>query len=149
MDDVFYNFLFKLYSKNFLLNTTFIIFSDHGQHINGPLYFFKLKDFIYERTLPILFLILPNTPELYKESLYEKIKSNQQVFITPYDIYYTLIHIALGIEVNEINKELSTNYGKSLLTRINYSVRYCQSRIYDSQIDSDTCNCKIKINIKN
>ena len=104
MDDVFYNFLFKLYSKNFLLNTTFIIFSDHGQHINGPLYFFKLKDFIYERTLPILFLILPNTPELYKESLYEKIKSNQQVFITPYNIYYTLIHIALIIVVNEFNK---------------------------------------------
>ena len=148
LDEIFYNFLFKLYSKNFLLNTTFIIFSDHGQHLNGPLYFFKLKDFLYESTLPILFLILPNTQELYNESLYEKIKSNQQVFITPYDIYYTLIHIALGVTAKEINKEFSNYYGESLLTRINYSVRYCQSRIYDSQINSNTCNCKINIKKK-
>jgi hypothetical protein len=145
LDDILYNFLSKLYSNNFLSNTTIILFSDHGQHLNGPLYFFKLKDFLYERTLPILFLIIPNTQELYEESLYEKIKSNQQVFITPYDIYHTLIHIALGDKINKVKKKLSNNYGESLLTPINYSLRYCQSRIYDSQIDSDTCNCKINI----
>ena len=136
LDDIFYNFLFKLYSNNFLSNTTIIIFSDHGQHLNGPLYFFKLKD---------LFLIFPNNHELYEESLYEKIKNNQQVFITPYDIYHTLIHIALGYKISKINKNLLNSYGQSLLTPINYSQRYCQSKIYDSQIDSDTCNCKINI----
>jgi hypothetical protein len=145
LDDILYNFLSKLYSNNFLSNTTIILFSDHGQHLNGPLYFFKLKDFLYERTLPILFLIIPNTQELYEESLYEIIKSNQQVFITAYDIYHTLIHIALGDKIYKVKKKLFKNYGESLLTPINYSLRYCQSRIYDSQIDSDTCNCKINI----
>jgi hypothetical protein len=70
-DDIFYDFLSKLYSNNFLSNTTIILFSDHGQHLNGPLYFFKMKDFLYERTLPLLFLIFPNTQELY-EKLYMK-----------------------------------------------------------------------------
>lgn len=147
LDLIFYNFLSKLYSNNFLSNTTIIIFSDHGQHLNGPLYFFKLKDFLYERTLPLLLLIFPNTPELYEESLYEKIKSNQQIFVTPYDIYHTLIHMALGDKINKVNKNLLKDNGESLLKPINYSLRYCQSRIYQYQIDSDTCNCNININI--
>ena len=145
LDDILYNFFFKLYSKNFASNTSIILFSDHGQHLNGILYLLKLKDFFYERTLPTLFLIFPNTQELYEEFLYEKIKSNQQVFITPYDIYYTLIHIALGDKISEINKNLSNNFGESLLTALNYSNRYCQSKIYDSQISSRTCNCKINM----
>ena len=103
LDDIFYNFLFKLYSNNFLLNTTIILFSDHAQHLNWPLYIFKFKDFVYEKTLPFLFLIIPNTKELYNDSLYEKIKSNQQAFITPYDIYYILIYIALGVTISGIN----------------------------------------------
>ena len=103
LDDILYNFLFKLYSKNFASNTSIILFSDHGQHLNGLFYLLKLKDFVYESTLPILLLIFPNNKELYEDFLYEKIKSNSQVFITPYDIYYTLIHIALGDKSNAIN----------------------------------------------
>ena len=145
MDNIFYNFLLKFYSKNFFSNTTIIIFSDHGQHLNGLSYFLNLEDFFIERTLPLLILIIPNTQELYEKSLYENIKSNQQVFITPYDIYYTLIHIALGDKSNSININLLNKYGDSLLKPINYSLRYCQSRIYDSQIDQNSCNCKINI----
>ena len=145
LDDILYNFLTKLYSNKFLLNTTIILFSDHGQHLNGLLYFFKLKDYLYERTLPILLLIVPNTQELYEDSLYEKIKSNQQVFVTPYDIYHTLIHIALGFKITKVNKHLLNKYGESLFTPINYSLRYCQSSIYDSQINSENCNCNINI----
>jgi hypothetical protein len=146
LDDILYNFFFKLYSENYLLNTTIILFSDHGLHLNWLLYVLKFKDFMFELTLPFLFIIFPNTQELYNDSLYEKIKNNQQVFITPYDIYYTLIHIALGVRISEINKNQSSNYyGESLLTPINYSLRYCESQIYDSQINSYTCKCKINI----
>ena len=45
IDDFFYKFLYKLYSKHFFSNTTIIIFSDHGNHLNGIGYYFKLKDF--------------------------------------------------------------------------------------------------------
>ena len=105
LDDILYNFLFKLYSKNFASNTSIILFSDHGQHLNGLFYLLKLKDFVYESTLPILLLIFPNNKELYEDFLYEKIKSNSQVFITPFDIYYTLIHIALGEKIYKKKKK--------------------------------------------
>jgi hypothetical protein len=141
LDDILYNFLFKLYSKNFASNTSVILFSDHGQHLNGIFYLFKLKDFLYESTLPLLLFIFPNSKELYEEFLYEKIKSNSQVFITPYDIYYTLIHIALGDKISKKNN----NFGESLLTSIKYSERYCQSRIYNNQFNSNSCNRKINI----
>ena len=147
LDDILYKFLLNLNSKNYFSNTTIIIFSDHGQHLNGLSYYFKLKDFFIERTLPFLLLIIPNTQELYNEFLYENIKSNQQVFITAYDIYYTLIHIALGDQISKINANLSNNYGKSLLTPINYSLRYCESKIYDSQIFPKFCNCKLNIKL--
>ena len=144
LDDIFYKFLLKLNSKNFFSNTTIILFSDHGNHINGIGYFFRFKDFFYERTLPFLFLIFTNNQELYEEGLYENIKSNQQIFITAFDIYYTLIHIAIGAPINEFSKNLTNYYGESLLKPINYSLRYCQSRMYDFQINSKICNCKIK-----
>ena len=79
LDDILYNFFFKLYSKNFASNTSIILFSDHGQHSNGIFYSLKSKDFFYESTLPTLFLIFPNTQELYEEFLYEKIKSNHSI----------------------------------------------------------------------
>ena len=84
LDDILYNFFFKLYSKNFASNTSIILFSDHGQHSNGIFYSLKSKDFFYESTLPTLFLIFPNTQELYEEFLYEKIKSNHSIWYLLY-----------------------------------------------------------------
>jgi len=144
LDDIFLKFFKKLDSQDFLSNTTILIFADHGQHLNGPLYLFNCEDFKYERTLPILFLMLPNTHELYEESLYETIKKNQQVFLTPFDIYYTLINIALGDKYSEIIKSSRNKFGESLFKPINYKLRYCESPIYGSQIDSESCNCRIK-----
>ena len=141
-DDIFFKFLNKLYSQGFFTNTTIVIFADHGQHLNGPLYLFNCEDFKYERTLPLLFLLIPNTHELYEDSLYETIKNNQQVFITPFDIYYTLIHIALGDKFKEIIKNPFDKYGESLFKPIDYKLRYCESPIYDSQIKPQYCICK-------
>jgi hypothetical protein len=102
-DDIYYNFLNKFYSNAMLKDTIILIFSDHGQHLSGPLYLFKSEDFLFERTLATLFLIVPNTKLLYKNNLYESIKYNQQIFITPFDIYNTLIYLAYG-EMNEYKK---------------------------------------------
>ena len=140
IDDYFFNFLNNFYSKGWLNETAIIIFSDHGQHLNGPLYFSNSMDFFYERTLPLLFLIIPNNNKLYNKNLYENIKYNQQLFITPYDIYETLIHIAFGEkEYRAFNYK---KHGKSLFTKLNYKVRYCNSSLYGGEIK--ICNCKIR-----
>ena len=133
LDEVFYHFLHTFYSNGFLKDTVVIIFSDHGQHLNGPLYFTKSMDFLYERTLPILLLIIPNEKRLYENNLYETLKKNQQVFITSYDIHDTLINIAFGKDNNKY-KELATKYGKSLFKELNYKIRFCESSLFNSHI---------------
>ena len=55
VDDILYKFLIKFYSNSFLKDTVFIIFSDHGEHINGYLHLAKSQEYWYEKTLPALF----------------------------------------------------------------------------------------------
>lgn len=50
-DETLYNFFKNFDLKGYLKYTTLILFSDHGMHINGPLYLFDSQDFLYERTL--------------------------------------------------------------------------------------------------
>lgn len=90
-----------------------------------------LNIFFYERTLALLFLIIPNDEKLYKNNLYEKMKSNQQPFVTPFDIYNTLIHLANG-DLNKKYMKNSVSYGNSLFIEINYKERFYQSHLYES-----------------
>lgn len=141
IDDYFYNFLKKFYLKGYFEDTTIIIFSDHGQHLNGPLYFTKSMDFFYERTLPLLLLIIPNNERLYNNNVYEKLKYNQQIFVTPYDIHETLIYLAFGEKkYKKIFPKRFKRFGNSLFTKLNYKIRYCESSLYAGEIK--LCNCK-------
>ena len=142
-DENFFKFLNKFYINGLFKDTAIILFSDHGQHLSGPFYLLDSQDFYSERSLPLLFLIIPNNDILYKDNLYDKIKRNQQIFITPYDIYNTLLHIAFG-EINQEYKKYSIHYGGSLLTELNYKIRYCESPFFDFEINLDICRCKIK-----
>ena len=143
-DNIFYNFLNRFYSYGWLKDTVVIIFSDHGMHLNGPLYLIDSQDFYFERSLPSLFMAIPNDEELYINNLYEIIKSNQQTFITPFDIYNTLLYLAN--KENYIN--IRAPFGDSLFNEINYKIRYCESSLYKlknkSQINLYSCSCKIK-----
>lgn len=135
LDDIVYNFFNKIYKNDWLKNTTIIIFSDHGQHFN---YLINSQDFLIERSLPLLIFVIPNHEDLYKDKLYEKISSNQQIFVTPFDIYNTLIHIAFENKKEEIKKYFSI-YGSSLITKLNYKVRFCKSPFFKFRIAK--CNC--------
>ena len=69
--------------------------------------------------------------------------SNQQTFITPFDIYNTLIYLSLG-EDKEGYQRYSVPYGSSLFSQINYKERFCESPIYESLISEKICKCKLK-----
>ena len=118
---------------------TFYIFSDHGEHLNWPLYLTNSLDYLYEKTLPILLLIIPNNNLLYKNNLYEKMKNNQQIFVTPFDVHDTLLHIAFGRNEKKF-KQYKTLYGQSLFKKLNYKIRYCNSPFYKNNIK--LCNCQ-------
>lgn len=141
LDDILYKFLIKFYSNSFLKDTVFIIFSDHGEHINGYLHLAKSQEYWYEKTLPALFLIIPNNNLLFENNLYEIMKNNQQIFITPFDIHDTLIHLAFGNN-KEKYKNNKTSYGGSLFKKINYKIKYCQFPFYNNNLG--LCNCILK-----
>ena len=63
---------------------------------------------------------------------------NQQIFLTPYDIHDTMIHIIYG-DSNINDKYAVNNKGKSVLLSINPSERTCQK--YDDWIEKDFCCC--------
>ena len=140
LDDIFFNFLIKFNSNKWFKDTAIILFSDHGEHLLSPFMSFNSYDIKYEITLPFLFLLLPNKDYLYENNFYELIKENQQIFITPFDIYNTLIHIAYGKDYTIYHKFLIP-LGNSLLTQLNYKERYCDSIKFDSQINMEVCNC--------
>ena len=139
LDDILYKFLIKFYSNKWLKDTPIILFSDHGEHLNWPLYLTNSLDYLYEKTLPILLLIIPNNNLLYKNNLYEKMKNNQQIFVTPFDVHDTLLHIAFGKNEKKY-KQYKTLYGQSLFKKLNYKIRYCNSPFYNNNIK--LCNCQ-------
>ena len=63
---------------------------------------------------------------------------NQQIFLTPYDIHDTMIHIIYG-DSNKDGKYAVNNKGKSVLLDINPSERNCKK--YDDWIEKDFCCC--------
>ena len=143
-DEIYFNFLNKFYSNGKFKDTVTIIFSDHGEHLTGPLYLFNSEDFFFERTLATLFLIIPNNRLLYKDNLFEKIKYNEQIFTTPFDIYNTLIDLSN----NQNKNKYYSPYGNSLFTKFEVKERFCESSKYDNQINQYTCNCIVKKNIQ-
>ena len=141
-DEILYNFFNKFYKNGYLNDTVIILFSDHGMHLTGPLYLFDSQDFFIEKALPLLFLIIPNDNKLYKNNLYEKMKSNQQTFITAFDIYNTLIY--LSSETEKEYERYSVPYGNSLFNKINYKKRFCVSSISKFNVGENNCKCKLK-----
>ena len=141
LDDIFYKFLLKFNSNKWFKDTTIFLFSDHGQHLLTPFMSLYPYDIQYEISLPFLFLFIPNKDYLYENNLYEIIKENQQILITPFDIYNTFIHFAFG-KNSIIYLNFSIPLGNSLLTKLNYKERYCDSKKFDSQINMEICNCK-------
>ena len=142
-DEILYNFLNKFYKLGYFKDTFILLFSDHGNQLPGPLYLFNSQDFLTERALPLLLILVPNNEKLYKDNLYEKIKSNQQTFITPFDIYNTLIHLAYGKNKKEYKRK-SVSYGGSLFSKLNYKTRICKSSKLKPNIDNFSCKCLLK-----
>ena len=81
---------------------------------------------------------------LYKDNLFEKIKYNEQIFTTAFDIYNTLIDLSN----NENKDKYYSPYGNSLFTKFDIKERFCDSPKYDHQINQYTCNCINKRNMK-
>ena len=131
----------RYFFENNLLNDTFIfVVSDHGNHIVGPWTFLRPQDYVLESTLATLCFIVPNSKKIYQNGLYDIVHENQQVFITPYDIYNTMVHIALGDD--KVDNNSFSKRGSSILSYINPMERYCENPVFNLKIKEIYCKCK-------
>ena len=128
IDDSLSNFLYKLYNDDLLKDTTVFLLSDHG--VGMPSIYFSADFYKIEIHLPILLILINDQKNISYEKQYKYINENQQIFITPFDIYNTLGNIIYGNNYNEIenitqNKHsCKSPYGTSLFNKMNPKERY-------------------------
>lgn len=128
-------FLEDFMKTEYLKNTAIIIASDHGLHYG--LYFnSRREDALIEHYLPLLIFLLPKNNKIDNKELL----TNQDKFITSYDIYNSLIYIIKGTA----NYNSYSKNGKTLFEYINPKGRNCN--IFPEDIGPN-CKCILSKNI--
>ena len=136
-DEATFNFLSYLYNQNLLQNTIVFLAGDHGFELMGLYKLFEPKDWEIEKQFPVFFLIIPDKKNLSYIEQYSELLKNQQNFITPFDIYYTIRQILYGDKYKENLKKEQIDEGESLFKYINPKVRNCSK-----YKNINTCQCK-------
>jgi hypothetical protein len=138
-DNSLYKFLKDLYSLNEFKNTTIFIAGDHGFALMGIYKLFNSDDYQIEYSFPIFILLVPDKKNYSYFQQYSEIIKNQQIMITPFDIYYTIRHIAFGENYKKKPLYGDKNDGESLFKFINAKTRTCNK--YKS-MSKENCQCK-------
>ena len=142
LDEVLYNFLFEFYDKGYFDNTAVLIVSDHGNQNKGIFNIINKSQFEYERKMGTFFLLLTKNKNI--ENFKINLENNQQVFLTPYDIHDTMIHIIYGkssMSKEEMQKAFSVNNkGNSVFNVINEEERICE-KYKEEWFDDNFCCC--------
>ena len=99
----------------------------------GINYILNYDDFYLEKLLGVFILVFPHVDND------EFLLDNQQVLISPFDVYGTLINIIFGDDINAPYGE----YPKSLFHKINSTERFCD---YYPLEKPEYCRC---VNITN
>ena len=89
------------------------------------------------KAISSFFLIIPDKKNVSYTEQYSEILKNQQTFITPFDIYYTIRQIIYGDKYKQNLLREQNNEGESLFNYINPKERNCTryKHIY-------LCQCK-------
>lgn len=91
MDEKFIDFFDFLETEGSLNDTTIVFQSDHGVNMPGFYTFVDAEDFWIEKTLPSLYLIVPqHVANEYDEVL----KAKENLMLSPFDVHNTLLHLS-------------------------------------------------------
>ena len=137
-DNSIYDFLKGLFEINQLKNTTIFLAADHGFFLMGVYKLINSKDFPIEKDLPLLFVIVPDKRNFTYEQQYSEIIKNQQILVTPFDIFYTLRYIIYDEKYKLSPLNGNKDDGECLFKYINPKERICKKY---QQIDKSTCQC--------
>ena len=137
MDTSLSDFLLDLINQGKFHKTALLILSSSGE-LKFGIYDKLNSEYYYERNLASFFVILHKVG-LEKE-LIDKIKINQQSFVTAYDIYDTILSIGYDCYDEECWKKIKnkSRKGQSVFSVMNNSERNCQSY---REINDNECYC--------
>ena len=104
-------------------DTSIFLLSDHG--VGVPSIYYLSSFFKLELVLPMFYLFVNDRKNISYESQYIYLNENQQTFITGFDIYSTIVHLAFGDKfgTNATQNIIKSNNGRSLFTKINQKNR--------------------------
>ena len=149
LDDDLYNFLIRFINNGFFDDTVIVFVSDHGNNFATFIKIMALEDRIIEGLLGTFFLMMSNKKEIYESGIYDNLIQNSQTLFTPYDIYNTLIHFAIG-NFDDIDTKgnlfkydysVYTKKGESLLNYLDYKKRSCKMNNFGFEISNADCKC--------
>ena len=151
-DDKILNFFENFYNKGYFNDTLLLLISDHGNNFGSYYSLFKTisEDKDIEGMLPVFKIIIPNKKIIYDSGLFNNLIENQQTFITPFDVYNSIIHASCSdykdIETKPKNHfekgGIYSRRGYSIFNLIDYKQRYCTNPELD--LIPFKCVCKMK-----
>ena len=116
LDEPLTNLLRELYFGGKLKNTAVFILSEQGNKNNGLYDLLGSVEFEIEKRYGTFIMILDWNEKFKSGNYHKNLLINQNLFVTPYDVYDTIIHIVRGDKYENIN---------SLLKEKNVEDTYC------------------------
>ena len=138
LDDYLVNFLLDLLNQRKLQKTAVFFVSGKGEIQAGIFNKIEKSEFYAEKNLGSWFMLLNKNG--FKEETLQNIRNNLQNFVTPYDIYNTMLSFIHNCYHENCfdNIEYKSKKGKSIFNHINGFERNCE--IY-SEIEEKDCHC--------
>ena len=116
LDEPLYNMIWGLYNQGKLKNTAILFVSEQGNKNSGLYDILGSAEFDIEKKYGVFIMILDWNDKFKNGKYHKNLIKNQNLFITPYDIYDTMAHLALGDEYKK---------GNSVLNGIKMEDTYC------------------------
>ena len=96
LDEPLYNMIWGLYNEGKLKNSAVLFLSEQGNKNSGLYDVLGSAEFDIEKKYGVFIMILDWNTKFKNGKYHKNLIKNQNLFITPYDVYDTMAHIALG-----------------------------------------------------
>ena len=139
LDDALVNFIINLINEGKFYKTALFLVSSKGEIEAGIYNKNKKSEYFFEKNLGSWFIIMNKYG--IEDEIIQNVRNNMQKFVTPYDVYDSLLSIinnCYNLECYEKIAHKSEN-GNSIFNNINGYERNCENY---KEIKENGCHCK-------
>ena len=125
LDQPLYDMLSYFYNSGNFKNTAVFIVSEQGNKNDGLYNILGSAEFELEKKYGLFIMILDWNDNFKNGKFHQNLLNNQNIFTTPFDIYESMMHIALGDSSYINTRKKDDKNGKSMFNEIHIEDRYC------------------------